>query len=138
MNWTELACSRLLSKNLKINIHKTKIFPVVLYGCETWSLTLRKECWLRILENRIPRRILEPRRDENGEWRRLHYEEGHSLYRSSNTVKVIKSRRLIWAGHVVRMEGRSAIEIPTCTPTGKRPLGRHRCRWEGNIRMHLK
>ena len=63
--------------------------PVVLYGWETWSLTLREECRLRVFENRILRRIFGPKRDENGEWRRLHNEELHSLYRSPNIVKVI-------------------------------------------------
>ena len=84
----------------------------MLYGCETWSLTLREECKLRVFENRILRRILGPKRDENGEWRRLHNEELHSLYRSPNIVRVIKSRRLRWTGHVARMEeGRSAFKI---------------------------
>ena len=77
-----------------------------------------------------------PKRDENGEWRRLHNEELHSLYRSPNIVRLIKSRRLRWAGHVARMEeGRSAFKIVTYKPTGKRPLGRPRRKWEDNIRM---
>ena len=76
---------------------------------------------------------------ENGEWRRLHNEELHSLYRSPNIVRVIKSRRLRWAGHVARIEGgRSAFKILTGKPTGKRPLGRPRRRWEDNIRMDLE
>ena len=76
--------------------YKTVILPVVLYGCETWSLTLREESRLRVFKNRILRRILGPKR-ENGEWRRLHNEELHSLYRSPIIVRVIKSRRLRWA-----------------------------------------
>ena len=85
------------------------ILPVVLYGFETWSLTLREEYRLRVFENRILRRIFGPKRDENGEWRRLDNEELHSLYGSSNIVRVIKFRRLRWAGHGTRMEeGRSA------------------------------
>ena len=64
----------LLSKNLKIKIYKTIILPVVLYGCETWSLTLREESRLRVFENRILRRTFKPKRDENGDWRRLHNE----------------------------------------------------------------
>jgi len=68
--------SRLLSKNLKIKIYRTIILPVVLYGCETWSLTLREERKLRLFENMVLRRIFGPRRDEvMGEWRRLHNEE---------------------------------------------------------------
>ena len=96
--------SFLLSKNFKIKIYKTRLLPVVLYGCEAWSLTLREECRLRVFENRILRRIFGPKRDENGEWRRLDNEERHGLYRSPNIVRVIKSRRLRWAGHVSRME----------------------------------
>ena len=79
------------------------------------------------ISNRILRRIFGPKRDENGEWRRLHKEELHSLYRSPNIVRAIKSRRLRWAGHVARMEeGRSSFKILTGKPTGKRPLGRPR------------
>ena len=71
-----------------------------------------------------------PKRDENWKWRRLHNEELHSLYRSPNIVRVIRSRRLILAGHVARMEeGRNAFKISTCKPTGNRPLGRPRLRW---------
>jgi hypothetical protein len=71
-----------LTKNLKIKIYKTIILPVGLYGYEAWSLTVREERWLRVFEKRILRRIFGPKRDENGEWRRLHKEELHSLYRS--------------------------------------------------------
>ena len=80
-----LLSSRHLSKNLKIKIYKTIILPVVLYGCEAWSLTLREESRLRVFENRILGQILGPKRDEN-EWRRLHNEELHSLYHSPNIV----------------------------------------------------
>ena len=131
--------SRLLSKNLKIQIYKTVILPVVLYGCETWSLALREESRLRVFENRILRRIFGSKRDENGEWRRLHNEELHNLYRSPNIVSVIKSRRLRWAGHVARMEGgRSAFKILTGGPTGSKPLGRPRRRWGAMLEWTLK
>ena len=84
-------------------------------------------------------RLFGPKRDANGEWRKLHNEELHKLYRSPNTARVIKSRRLRWVGHVVRMEeGRTAFEILTGTLAGKRTLGRPRRRWEDNIRMDLK
>ena len=76
----------------------------MLYDCENWSLTLREECRLRVFENNILRRIFGPKRDENGEWRRLHNEELHSLYRSPNVVRMIKYRRLRWAGHIARIE----------------------------------
>ena len=99
--------SRLLSKNLKIKIYKTIILPVVLYGCETWSLTLREECRLSVLKNRILRLIkLRPKRDETGEWRRFHNEELHSFYRSPNIVRMIRSRRMRLVGRVARMEER--------------------------------
>ena len=78
----------------EIKIYKTIILPVVLYDCETWSLTLREECRLRVFENRILRRIFGPKNDENGEWRRLHNEELNIFYRSRNIVRVIKSGRL--------------------------------------------
>ena len=78
--------------------------PVVLYGCETWSLTLREERKLRAFENMVLRRIFGRRRAEvTGEWRRLHNEELNDLYSSHNILRVIKSRRMRWAGHVARM-----------------------------------
>jgi hypothetical protein len=111
----------------------------VLYGYGTWSLTLKEACSLRVFENSILRRISGSKRDENGEWRMLHNEELHSLYGSPNIVRVIRSRRLRWAGHVARMEeSRSALKMLTGTSTEKRPLGRPRRRWEENIGMDLK
>ena len=99
-----LLSSTLLSKNLKIKIYRTIILPVVLYGCETWLLTLREERKLRVFENMVLRRIFGPRRGEvMGEWRRLHNEELNGLYSSPNIVWVIKWRRMRWAGHVARM-----------------------------------
>ena len=96
--------SRLLSKNLKMRIYRTKIFPVVLYVCETWSLTLREERKLRVFENIVLRRIFGPRSDEvTGELRRLHKEELNDLYSSRNILRVIKSRRMRWSGHVARL-----------------------------------
>jgi hypothetical protein len=84
----------LLSKSAKIKIYRTIILPVVLYGCEIWSLTLREECRLRVFENRVLRRIFVPKRDEvTGEWRRLHNKELYALYSSPNTIRVIKSRK---------------------------------------------
>jgi hypothetical protein len=102
-----------VSKNLKIRIYKTTILPVVLYGCEAWSLTLRKEHRLRVLENRVLRRIFGPTRDEvTGEWRKLHNGELRDLYSSPSIIRIIKSRRMRWAGHVARMgEKRTAYRL---------------------------
>ena len=132
--------SRLLSKNLKIKIYRTVVLPVVLYGCETWSLTLREERKLRVFENRVLRKILGPRRDEvTGEWRRLRNEELNDLYSSPNIVRVIKSRRMRWTGHVARMvEERGVYRVLVGKAEGRRPLGRPRRRWADNIRMDLQ
>jgi ribose 1,5-bisphosphokinase PhnN len=87
--------SSLLSKNTKIKIYRAIILPVVLYGCETWSLTLREEHRLRVFENRVLRRIFGPKRDRvTGEWRRLHNKELNDLYSSPNIIRVITSRRM--------------------------------------------
>jgi hypothetical protein len=116
--------------DLKIKIYGTIILPVVLYECETWSLTLREEKKLRVFENKVLRRIYGPRRDEvTGEWRRLHNEELNDLYCSLNIVRMIKSRKMRWAGHVARMcEERGVYRVLVGKPEGKRPLGRHRRR----------
>jgi hypothetical protein len=88
-----LLSSGLLSKNVKIGIDKTIILPVVLYGCETWSLILREEHRLRVFENRVLRRIFGPKRDEvTGEWRKLHNEELHDLYSSPSIIRMTELR----------------------------------------------
>ena len=87
--------SSLLTSNLKFTIYRNIILPVVLYGCETWSLTLREERRLRVFENRVLRRIFGPKRDEvTGEWRKLHNDELNYLYSSPNIVRVTKLRRI--------------------------------------------
>jgi hypothetical protein len=130
-----LLSSRLLSKNLKIRIYKIIILPVVVYGCETWSLTLREDHRLSVFENRVLRGIFGPKRDEvAGEWRQLHNEE----LRIISIIRIIKSRRMRRAGHVARMgKKRNAYRILVGKPEGKRPLGRPRRRWVDNIRLDL-
>jgi hypothetical protein len=91
-------------KNVKIKIYRTIMLPVVLYGCESLSLTLRGECRQRVFENRVLRRIFGPKRDEvTRKWRTLNNKELYALYSSPNIILVIKSRRLRWAGHVARI-----------------------------------
>jgi hypothetical protein len=123
MRW--LLSSRLLSKNLKIRIYKTIILPVVLYGCKTWSLTLREEHRLRVFGNRVLRRIFGPKIDEvTGEWRKLHNEELHDLYSFSSIIRIIKAGRMRWSGHVARLgEKRKAYRLLVRKPEGRRPLG---------------
>jgi hypothetical protein len=130
---------RLLSRNVNVKIYKTIILPVVLYGCETWSLTLVEGHRLRVFQNRVLRRIFEPKRDKvTGEWRKLHNEELHILYSFPNFIRQIKSRRMRWAGHAAHMgEERKLYKVLVGKPEGKRPLGRPRRRWEDVIRMGL-
>jgi hypothetical protein len=135
-----LLSSSLLSKELKIKLYRTIILSVVLYGCETWSLTLRDERRQRVFENRVLRRVFGPKRDEvTGEWRKLHNEELSELYSLPNIARVVRSKRMRWAGHVARMGGgRGVYRVVVGKLEGKRPLGRPRRRWEYNIKMDLQ
>jgi hypothetical protein len=103
-------------------------------------LALREERGLRVFENRVLRRIFGPKRDEvTGEWGKLLNEELHDLHCSPTIVRVIKSRRMRWVGHVAWMgEGRGVYRVLVGKPVGKRPLGRPRRRWEDNIKMGLQ
>jgi hypothetical protein len=91
-----------------------------------------------VIENRVLRRIFGLKRDEVTEWRKLHNEELRDLYSSPSIIRIIKSRRMEWAGHVARMgEKRNVYRLLVGKPEVKRPLGRPRCRWVDNIRMDL-
>jgi hypothetical protein len=120
-------------------MYKIIIMPVVLYGCETWCLRVREEYKLRVFENRVLRRIFGPK--WNGVWvgwRKLHNEELHNLYSSPSIIRIIKSRRMRWPGHVARMgEKRKAYRLLVRKPEGKRPLGRPRRRWRDKIKIDL-
>jgi hypothetical protein len=99
-----LLSSHLLPKNLKIRICKTIVLSVILYGCETWSLTLKEEHRLRGFENRVLKRIFGPKRDEvTGEGIKLHNEELRNLYFSPSIIRITKSRRMRWDGNVERI-----------------------------------
>jgi hypothetical protein len=132
--------SSLLSKNIEIQIYRTEIFPVVLYRCETWSFTLREERRLRMFENRVLRRMFGLCRDKvTGDWLTLRNDKIYGFYSSPNIIRVIKSRRMRWAGHVACMgEMRNVHRILVGKPEGRRPLGRPRHRWEDNIMMNLQ
>jgi len=126
----------LLSKNLNTEIQKTIALPVVLYGCETWSLILREERRIRVFENRVLRIIFGPRRDDvTGEWRTLHNEELNDLYSSPNNVRVIKSRRMRYIASMV--DSRGVYWDWVGKTEGKRQLGRPGRRWD-NIKMDLQ
>jgi hypothetical protein len=103
-------------------------------------VALREEHRLRVFENRVLRRIFGLKRDGiTGEWRRLHNEKLHDLYSSPTIIRVIKSRRMKWAGHVACMgEGRCAYRVLVGRPEGRRPFGRPMLRWEDNIKMNLQ
>jgi hypothetical protein len=111
----------MLSKNMNIKINRTIIIPVILYGCEILSLTLREERRLRVFENRVLRRVFGPKRCEvTGEWRKLHNEELNDLYCSSNIVRVIKLTRMRWVGHVAHMGERRGVYRVWCVNLKKR------------------
>jgi hypothetical protein len=131
--------SGFLSKNVEIKVNKTIILPVVLYGCETWSLTLREEHRLWATENGVLRRIFGPKREGITEgWRKLH-NEVHNLYYSSNNTRVIKSRYTRLVGLVARMRDmRNRYKVLVGKSEGKSPLVTPTCRCGDNIRTDLK
>jgi hypothetical protein len=106
------------------------ILTVILYGCETWSLTLREEHRLRVFKNKVLRRIFGPKRDEvTGGWRKLHNEAIRDLYSSPSIIRMIKSRRM--------GEKKNSYRLLVGKPEGKSPLGKPRSRWVDNIKTDI-
>ena len=129
--------SSFLSKNFKIKIYRIIILCFVVYGSVTWSLTLRDEGGPRISGNRLLRWLFVPKTDEvTREWRKPHNVELNELYSSSNNVRVIRSRKMRWVGHVAE-EKRGVYRVLVEKAKGK-ALGRPRCRWEDNIKIDLQ
>jgi len=124
----------------KDKVNLTIILPVVLCECETWSLTLRKQRSLRVFENKVLRRIFGPNRDEiTGEWRKLYKEALNDLHSTPNIIRVINSRRTIWAEHVARMgERRNLYRVVVGKPEGRRPYGRPKHTWKDDIKLDLQ
>jgi hypothetical protein len=115
------------------------MFHGVVVVVDNCYLALREEHRLRVFENTVLRKIFGPKREEDGSWRKLHNGELHDLYSSSNIVRVIKSRRMRWAGNVACMgEGRGVYRVLVGRPEGNRPLGRPWRRWEDNIKVDLR
>jgi hypothetical protein len=131
---SRILCPLVCNKNIKLRIYKTIILSVVLCGCETWSLTLREEHRLRVFENKLLRRIFGLKRDEmTGGWRKLH-NKLHDLCSLPSIIRIIKLKRVRWAGYVVRMgKKRNRYRLLV----GKSPLGRSRHRQVDNIKMDL-
>jgi hypothetical protein len=129
----------LLFRNIKVKIYKTIILLVVLYGCETWSLTLREEHRLWVFENWVLRRIFGPKKDEvTGQWRKLHNGELHNCYSLPDIIRQIRSRGMRWVD-VARMgEGRNMYRVLVGKPQGKGTLAGPRSRWEDGIKMDLE
>jgi len=138
--WCRMFCLQFAIQKYKDwDIQKYK-FAFVLYGCETWLLTLREERRLKVFENRVLRRIFWSKREKvTGEWRRLRNEEINDLYCSPNITWVIKLWRMRWVGHVAHMgEKRGFYRVVVGKPEGKRPLGIPKYRWEDDNVMALQ
>jgi hypothetical protein len=130
----------LRSEKISLKAHRIIILPVVLYGCENWSLTLREERSLRVFDSRVLRKISGPKRDEvTGEWRKLHNEGLSDLSSSPSIIRVNRSRRTRWAGNVARVgEMRDVYMVLVWKLEGKRPRGRSRRKCEDNIKLNLQ
>jgi hypothetical protein len=130
-------CAQNSVSNSYVLVFRTVCLKVHFAAVTSWSLTLREERRLREFDDRVLRRVFGPKRDEvTGEWRELHNEELNDLYSLPNIVRVVKSRKMRWAGHVARMgEERGVHRVLVGKHEGKKPLGRPRRRWEYYIMM---
>jgi len=131
--------SRTLNRKLKLKIYKSLIRPVVTYGCEAWTLTTRDEQYLRIFERKILRKIFGPVQDKDGSWRIRMNHELKELIGNADIVRFIKSRRIAWLGHVMRMDKKRITKrILEWKPTGRRIKGRPRKRWVDDIEEDIQ
>ncbi|CAG9134902.1 unnamed protein product [Plutella xylostella] len=131
--------SRLLSRNTKLRIYKTVIRPILMYGCEAWTLTQKEESKLLVAERKVLRKIFGPRQRPDGSWRVLKNAELEDLMAGANIVGETKAHRLRWLGHLQRMgEDRSAKRAYMGRPTGRRPVGRPRYRWSDAVEADLR
>ena len=130
-----LLSSSLLCKNLNTKMYRKINLPVILYGCEIWLLTLKVVCRLWVSENRVLRRIFGPRRNEvTGECKKLKNVVLNDLYSSPNIIRLKKSRRMMWVGHVARIEENNGV----CRVLVGKSERRTRCRWKDNIKTDLQ
>ena len=122
---------------MNIKIHITIILPIILYGCEIWCLILWEEHKLGVFENRVLKKIFGPKKEESaGQWRKLHNEQLYGLYFSPNVIRVIKSKRMWWVGHVARIgDRRGAYRVLADAPGAKRPFCKPMHREDDNIKM---
>ena len=131
--------SRALNRSSKLKIHTTLIRPVITYGCEAWTLTSRNEQQLRIFERKILRKIFGPVQDENGIWRIRKNHELNELIGNTDIVRFIKSSRMTWLGHVMRMdEGRMPRRMLEWKPMGRKIRGRPRKRWIEDVEEDIQ
>ena len=131
--------SKALNRNLKLKIYKTIIRPVVTYGCETWNLTCKDELMLGIFERKILRRIFGPVRNNDGSYRILMNHELDNLIKGANITRFVKSRRIAWFGHVMRMEEhRIPKRVLLWKPEGRRLRGKPRKRWIDGVEEDMK
>ena len=133
----KVLASKLISRRTKIRIYKTIIYPILTYGSETWILNKKEEKQLIVFENKILRKIFGPINEENV-WRRRHNYEIRELYKDPDIIAELKSKRLRWAGHILRKKDDSLANLWNSTIEGKRPTGRPRSRWRDQVMKDVR